>query len=555
MDTSFVKAFRDIFGFIAGRDSSFFSMYRFADGTSESRMGGNPNPTKAIMRFFRDNQLIQTVTADLDKLTPLIMAGSNIPDNEGDLKGQSYSGPGIGSYRVEIDRVGMFNGEDQTDTFSSELEFNISSSSTDSIPPTIKTIQLVSGGILQNHFDPSNPGEIRLFIDPGPGIQTHNANVNADGAYEITFMPDSVASIVLYGGDSYEQLTPLPAPQLVGDYYSVDLSSITTASYAYKYFKLEIVDMNGNSIKYNFAIEVGESLDAEEIADEFLLICVQNPPLITTIPQVPILTNPNAFIPVQIALTNQDTIACNPRTFNLSILTALYPPLSGLSSPKVRATTNANAGPNVQTTSMFSSISSVGPGQTKTSTIYMRPDQALQSGVYQIGLQWRNGTGYSASILGDYPFSVNVGNIVQDPVNICSPANPSISFNPNIPSVDSGGSYTTFSFTVTNQDSVDCDPKSFNVSFDTDQYVSFENGNQKIRGTATNPGNNTFMTTEFSVSTGLLNPGQSITKTAHIRTDEFFPNGQYQIGAILSDSSLTTSQAIQYFVSAPYTVT
>ena len=548
VDTVAVKAFQDDFGFIAGTNASLVSMYQYADGSTEAVMMGNPNPTKADITLSRGGQQVFSQLVDVDKMSPFQLAGTPLPDEEGDLSGSSYGGPVIGNYSATIDRVGKFNGQDQDGVFSSLLNFSIAGNSIDSVPPIIKNIQLVADGILQNHFDPASPGVLNIYLDPGKGIQSHNLVANSSGAYTISFMSDQITNVDLFAGNSYQELTELPTPVLQDGKYVADLSSLTGSVSGYKYFKLVATDSAGNTIQYKFIIEVGESLDQEEIADEFLLVCVQNPPLLQFTPQVPVLTNPNNFIPIQMSVINQDTTACSPRSFHFRARANFHPPLNtNPNNQRLRIVVSSNSLPNptVQTTEGIYSSPSLTPGQVHNKTIYMRPDSALANGTYLVGMHWIAGSLPTTAVLGDLSFPVQVGNSVNPPS--CTANTTNVTFSPLQPTVDSGGPTTAFNFTVTNNDSSPCSPSNFSLSFDTDQFPGSISGTKKIRGSATN--SSSFTTTEFSVASGSLNPGQSYTGTGYLRTDNYFPNGSYQIGATLTDTTNNQTQTV------PFTVT
>jgi hypothetical protein len=100
-------------------------------------------------------------------------------------------------------------------------------------------------------------------------------------------MSDAVANITLQAGDSFDTLVGLPSAQAVDGYYLFDLSSLTSAESPYKYFKLTAEDNSGNTVEYRFVVEVGVSLDPEDIADETLLVCIESDPTITFNPGTP----------------------------------------------------------------------------------------------------------------------------------------------------------------------------------------------------------------------------------------------------------------------------
>ncbi len=546
VDTSSIKAFKDDFGFVSGRDASYFSMYRYADGTTESAMSQNPNPTKARINFFRDGQLVKTVTPKMDSFFE--MAGSNIPDEEGDLKGNNYGGPVVGDYRIEIDRIGKFNGQEQDGFFSSELEFDISSNIVDSTPPFIKTIQLVQDGILQNNFDPQNPGTLRLYVDPGKGIQSHNLTEDSVGAYNISFMNDSITSITVFAGDSYNQLTALPNPQLTDGYYAVNLGSLVAAPNEYKYFRVEVQDVAGNKIKYNFAIEVGESLTIEDIADELLLVCVKSAPLIAYSPATPLVIAGAPYITFDMSIKNQDSQACAPTAHTVTLKSSQYPPLNSnaTGTPKIRMTQWSNTlSPTFPTTTSYVYTNPYNPGATIVRKITVRADAGLANGNYQIGASVKEGQTSSTSPSTELTnLFVDVGVVSDDPIDTptCTPNTTSVTLNPSQSTIDSGGPVTSFGFTITNNDSAPCSPSSFSLAFDTDQFPASISGTRKIRGSATNT--SSFTTTEFTIASGSLNPGQSYTGTGYLRADTYFPNGSYQIGAVLTDTTNNQTQTV-----------
>jgi hypothetical protein len=114
VDTTMVRAYKNEFGFFAGAGSSNLSMYQYADGSTEAKIGGNPNPTKAQVSLERNGStVISTLLSNLDSHFSINFAGLQIPDAEGQLDGASYDGPVSGSYTATLDRVSKFNGEEQ----------------------------------------------------------------------------------------------------------------------------------------------------------------------------------------------------------------------------------------------------------------------------------------------------------------------------------------------------------------------------------------------------------------------------------------------------------
>jgi hypothetical protein len=198
------------------------------------------------------------------------------------------------------------------------------------------------------------------------------------------------------------------------------------------------------------------------------------------------------------------------------------------------------------TTGLTANFSFHLPGSVTTKHLVLRADAGTPVGQHQIGATLKDGFA-NAPTLSLLPLYVNVGDVaVEEPV--CDESDPTISWNPATLTVDAGGTYATRTVTVTNNDSADCSPSAMFLAFDTDQYVSFQNGTQKIRGTGGNPQNGTFTTTDFTLATGLLNPGQSYQGTVHFRADAGVPGGNHQIGLTATDTTNNDSDVLSLFV-------
>ncbi len=315
VDTTMVKAYKDIFGFLGAELSSRTSMYRFADGATETKTLGNPDPGKAWYEFSRDGELVATSLVNIDNQPYFDIAGEYIPDEEGEMDSEdpNYGGPVVGEYSVAVDRISRFDGESQNGTFSSEFTFEIAEQAIDSAPPVIENIQLVANDLLQNHFDPASDAVLNLYVSPGYGIQNHNLDADENDAYEIDFIEnDQITEVVLSAGDNPDILTVLPTPQMINGVYVADLSSLE-ATGTHKYFRLFLEDTAGNTTTYNFIVEVGTALIPDVVGDPALLeTCERNAPTITPIGYVESQANGHTQTEsFQIMVTNNDSAICD----------------------------------------------------------------------------------------------------------------------------------------------------------------------------------------------------------------------------------------------------
>jgi len=416
-DTTMVKAYRDDFGRMTSWLSDYKSIYRYADGSTESHVSKNPNKTKTNYDLFRNGSFVDSMLAYMDSNNAgPNLAGINIPDTDGNFKGFNYTNPVIGEYDVYTQRVSLFDGEEQDREFSTDYHFSISEDIIDSIPPVIKHIQLVANGILQNHFEPNSASELRIYATPGFGIASHNLEEDDNDAYEIEFMDDSISTINISAGENKDSLSLLSDPVLVGDYYSFDLSGVE-GSGSKKYFQLFLEDLSGNTITYNFYIEVGDILDPETIADEGLAFCENNPHSISISKPTVSLVSGGDFVPVTFTLTNEDSLACEPTSYNanMSVDTDQYHPMFGNGALKIRGKGSLPAD-NLFTTTGFSYfITSLTPGQSFSRTGYFRADVGFPEGQYQIGFTIPNPDNAGQQVTIPFYADIQIINETPDP--------------------------------------------------------------------------------------------------------------------------------------------
>jgi subtilisin family serine protease len=470
VDTTMVKAYQNQFGFLSAFYHSFTSPYRYADGSSEKMMFKNANPVKVSYDFVRNGVPILSKVVDMELVfAPFTLGGILIPDASGSVVPTQDSTPGLGDYIISMFRMGKQHGEDQLGSFRSEVSFSISEETNDSVPPVIENIQLIANGILQNNFDPTTANELLVFANPGYGIQYHGLEDNENGAYDIQFMEDSFASLRVFAGDSENSMIEIQNITQTGEYASVPLEGLTASSER-KYFEIQLEDISGNTTKYNFYIEVGTALSPLQLADETLLFCEKNPPALTLSPLNVNLESGGDFVPVSVSLTNQDSIACDPSSFGVTIATDQFDPIPG-DAYTIRGTDVPPVNNLFMQTGTSLSFNTVNPGQTSLpKTLYLRADQYLPNGVYQIG---STATNFTQNKQFAVPFLVSVTGAELAPELSCGRENPTISPLGIIATHPNGSNSSTKSYqmSITNNDGEDCSNTNFRVSLFDDSSL------------------------------------------------------------------------------------
>jgi subtilisin family serine protease len=407
INTSTVINFKQYFGYIGSFFGTSVSPFMFADGSSELFLSGSIISQGMKIDFNRNGSyfagrqflfsLGNSLLSSKGSRFPFITKSFSPLDN--------FTFPATGSYQVDISRIGNllnFN-EGFLDT---QLSFDVSyNSSFDNMPPYLLSAQLVSNSMLQNYFDASVPNTLRLFLSPGNGVIGRSVNpVNEYEVYDLEFAQDDIVDISLHLTLESDQNYNNELSVVWNDegYYEVDLNNIQALNDDTLYFALVASDQAGNVLDTNFAIRTGSAVSIE--LDDLLTECIEYSPVIN-LSAGELYVEPGEVVPLSISLQNMDTLLCANRTFSSMFRSAVETP----GNNKIRFGYNPNVG---NTTNGGVTFQNLAPQQISTRTIYIKPDQGLVEGLYNMLLELEN---INPSIDNIY-IPVNVGYFIEEEI-------------------------------------------------------------------------------------------------------------------------------------------
>lgn len=385
INTSTVINFKQYFAYVGSFFGTSVSPFMFADGSSELFLSSSTIPQGIKVDFNRNGNYFagrQFLFSLVDSL--MSAKGTRFPFATKSFSPlDNFTFPATGSYQVDISRIGNllnFN-EEFVDT---QLNFEISyNTSFDNMPPYLISAQLVSNEVLQNYFDPSVENTLRLFVSPGEGVVDRSASpVNEYGVYDLEFAQDSIVNISTYLTLESDQNYSNELDMVLNDegYYEIELDNIPALDNDILYFTVTASDEVGNVLNTNFVIRVGDavSLGLDDLPTE----CVEYEPIVT-LSADELYVEPGEVVPLSISLQNIDNLLCESRTFPAMFRSAVETP----GNSKIRFAFNPNVGITTVASMSFMNIS---PQQTRTTNLYIKPDQDLVEGVYNVLLELEN---------------------------------------------------------------------------------------------------------------------------------------------------------------------
>jgi subtilisin family serine protease len=455
VEVSAVRASNQKLGFFANNTASSLTTFQFADGSQEL-LWFSTGITEVLHNFLVNNVSYGSVNQQQKTHPAAIANNSQVLPRVNNSFNYAF-GTKLGLHSVTTKRLSPFrseSGEDFSRSFTTEIFQN---GVHDSVPPFIQTIELVSNGLLQSYYDQAGTQTLRIKLNPGYGIETYNDSVNSHGAHAITFMDDSLSSVVLKKGSTKDSLSVVPGVFVDGGWYEVPLVGGGTTDK--EYFSVDAVDGAGNTYTYLFYLPVGTAITMADLGVEGLGECVEGDvqfyPTTT-----PISLSVGQVIPVELNFLNTSSPACGALSVDVSFSKGgigwdqiINPLKFGLTS--TTATSNSfSAGGFAQ---------NISSGLVGKSNFYLSTTSNATPGVYEMKVKVTD-----ANIDGPSGFPIEniyVVNIVAPgDENACLYSNPTVAFVDTPTNLSEGGAEVPFSVSVTNNNSPSCPSETYTLT-------------------------------------------------------------------------------------------